>query len=461
MLFNSNLYLIFVMAVTGLYFILPFKWRRWLLLAASFIFYMKWSVSLVVLILYVVALNYGAALGMARAERKSIKKVILWISVVGSLALLFTFKYLDFFIRSASWVLSLEGSAQYNLILPIGISFYTFQAMSYTIDVYRGTIRAEHSLLDFTLYIMFFPKLPAGPIMRASALLPELRKETKPDLERFITGAMIIAGGLIKKVVIADTVARYVDQVFTSPGNFSGATLLVASYGFALQIYCDFSGYTDIAIGTGKLLGIELMENFRAPYLSQSFREFWRRWHISLSTWLRDYLYISLGGNRQGRFRTYLNIFVTMLLGGLWHGANYTFLVWGGLHGLFLAGERWLADRRGAPKSNTIFGIWMRRLIIFHLVCLLWIFFRAHNLTDAFTVIAGIFSWTPGRSLGFYPIYLLFALISFEVFNQRRNVVSLVLRHPLLARWLLYAIFIIMLVIFSGARSQEFIYFQF
>jgi len=460
-LFNSNLYLIFLAAVAGLYFILPFKWRSSLLLAASFAFYMKWSVSLVAIIIYIILLNYAAAIVISRQKRESVRKAILAGAVIGNLSPLFTFKYLDFALRSTGWILNADSWPALNLVVPIGISFYTFKALSYTIDVYRRKMEADYSLLETALYIIFFPQLLSGPIMRAPDLIAEFRKATRPDLDRFTQGALIIAGGLVKKVVIADTIARYVNEVFAAPGEFSGATLLAASYGFTLQIYLDFSGYTDIANGTCRLLGINPMENFNKPYLSRSFQEFWRRWHISLSSWLRDYLYISLGGNRKGRYRTYLNILITMLLGGLWHGANYTFVVWGGLHGLALAVERWVNDLRGRSEAHGLVGVWVRRLLVFHVVSLLWVFFRADNISDAYALISGVITWEAGKALGWWPVYLLLGYMAYEVLGQYRSLPSLLMRRPMLVRWIVYAVLAFMVVIFSEARSQEFIYFKF
>jgi D-alanyl-lipoteichoic acid acyltransferase DltB (MBOAT superfamily) len=308
---------------------------------------------------------------------------------------------------------------------------------------------------------MFFPTLLAGPIVRANETIPQFHLQTNPDLKRFTRGALTIAGGLCKKVFIADIAAQYVNQVFANPAAFSGATRLVAAYGFTLQIYCDFSGYSDVAIGTGVLFGYELMENFRYPYLAASLREFWRRWHISLSTWLRDYLYISLGGNRHGRFRGYLALFLTMLLGGLWHGANYTFLIWGGLHGLALALERWGMSRGVIREPATAFSRAVRILICFHVVALLWVFFRADTISAAFAVIAGIFSWSAGQELGVYPIYLLLAFMGYEILSRQKSIIPTLMRRPLVARWAVYVIVFLLISIFAGSRSQEFIYFKF
>ena len=382
MLFNSWVFLPFLLGVLAFYYLLRQRGQNVLLLVASYVFYGAWDWRFLSLIWLSTVVDYVVGLRLASTESPRSRKTLLLTSCVVNLTLLGFFKYFNFFVDSATSSLALFGvhapTLRLDIVLPVGISFYTFQTMSYTIDIYRGRLRPCRSFLDFALFVAFFPQLVAGPIERATHLLPQLTLPRRVRGDQLYSGAWLILWGLWKKVVVADNLAIVVDQVFNNVDEASGVACLLAVYAFAYQIYCDFSGYSDIARGIAKLMGIELMVNFAMPYLARSPAEFWHRWHISLSTWLRDYLYIPLGGSRGGAARTYRNLMLTMLLGGLWHGAAWTFVLWGGYHGALLAIHRWLRGGR-ATEPDTRGGLvsWLSCIGMFHLTCLGWLLFRA------------------------------------------------------------------------------------
>lgn len=337
MLFNSLQFLIFFPIVILLYYLLPHS-KRWIfLLLASYYFYMSWNPAYIVLILISTLVDYFAAIKMSEQDNINKRKIYLFFSLFANLGLLFIFKYFNFFndsVRLLFQSLGVNyGVPSLSLLLPVGISFYTFQTLSYTIDVYRGVTKPERHFGIFAVYVSFFPQLVAGPIERSERLLPQFRVPVIPNENNFSSGMKLMVWGFFKKVVVADNVAIIVNQVYNNVNEYQGLPLIIATFLFAIQIYCDFSGYSDIAIGSARVMGIHLMKNFNTPYFSKSITEFWKRWHISLSTWFRDYVYIPLGGNRVSKPRHYLNLFLTFLISGLWHGANWTFVIWGALHG--------------------------------------------------------------------------------------------------------------------------------
>jgi alginate O-acetyltransferase complex protein AlgI len=362
--------------------------------------------------------NTFAAQVIARSESQAARKRALVLAVTFDLALLGTFKYFGFFVDEFNSLLDGVGLGSplpiVQIVLPIGISFFTFQAISYVVDVYRGETRAA-SLMDVAILQAFFPHLVAGPIVRANELLPQLRTPRDPRAVLAGPGLFLIAGGLIKKTVIADELARrVVDPVYNDPVAHSGGEILLAFYAFAAQIYCDFSGYTDMAIGIALLLGFQLPQNFNRPYTALSLQDFWRRWHMTLSRWLRDYLYIPLGGNRKGEGKTYRNLMITMLLGGFWHGASFTFLLWGGIHGTALSVERW--SRRHLPGFRLPKPVaWF---VTFNVVCVAWVFFRAPNLSTAFDILGGIGLSGPSPLVTLPMVFLVVAAIAVQFFPQ-------------------------------------------
>ena len=490
MLFNSWQYAIFLPAVACGYFLLPHRWRWVLLLAASYYFYMSWNPELIFLILFTTLTSWLAALGVERAATQKGKKLCLYTGVGLSLCCLFFFKYFNFFSQSVTALLrrfSLPVSDfTLQVILPVGISFYTFQTLSYVIDVYRGQMKAEKHFGIYALYVSFFPQLVAGPIERAVTLLPQFHQPHRPDPAAISYGCHQIAWGLFKKVVVADTAAVYVNFVYGDLNGCGPMAYLIATLLFAFQIYCDFSGYSDIALGSARILGFSLMTNFRCPYLSTSIKEFWRRWHISLSTWFQDYVYIPLGGSRRGRWRHLRNLFLTFLVSGLWHGAEWNFVIWGGLFGLLsMADVFWLPRRKAAmerrgPTAKKIFSV-LHWAVCFALVCLCWIFFRADTLSDALLILRRL-PWAASAPLQGIQVALqtmgltggklavmagaIAALVGFDL-TQRfwGDPVALLQRQKAPVRWAVrYAVCLAVLLCaltLPEGVAVEFIYFQF
>lgn len=495
MLFNSIEFLLFLPLVVVCYFATPHRYRWLLLLAASYYFYAAWKAEYLVLIVFSTLVDYWAARQMQRRSDQSARRPFLILSLISNLGLLFFFKYANFFGSSVETALErfniFADVPAFQFLLPVGISFYTFQTLSYSIDVYRGNVEAEKHLGRFALYVSFFPQLVAGPIERSSRLLPQFFRDYTEghrfDFDRIRSGLTQILWGFFKKVVIADRLALYVNEVYNNPGAYEGATVVLATYFFAFQIYCDFSGYSDIAIGSARLMGYDLMENFRRPYFSKSIGEFWRRWHISLSTWFRDYLYIPLGGNRVLKWRLYYNLIVVFVVSGLWHGANWTFIVWGGLHGVYLiAGlassqlrERiWASASRIVPVSKRArVREALAVVATFHLVLLAWVFFRANSVGDVAlifkqvslldleflsrprTLVAGI----PGFST-FQLAIAVVAIGAMEVVHLWERRTRFHERVPALAlpaRWTIWYTLIFLTILLGEFGQQEFIYFQF
>ncbi|MCI4670290.1 MAG: MBOAT family protein [Bacteroidia bacterium] len=481
MLFNSLEFLVFFPVVLLLYYLLPHRFRWPLLLVASYYFYMSWNPPYILLIVISTLIDFVAGRQMSQLESKEQRRPWLYLSLLSNLGILITFKYFNFFSGAVTDLIQSTVNPEYTgvvhgLILPMGISFYTFQTMSYSIDIFHGRAKAEKHLGIFALFVSFFPQLVAGPIERAQNLLGQFKMKVNFSYENIVTGLRQAAWGMFKKVVIADRLAVMVDHVYNSPTEFEGISLLLATFFFAFQIFCDFSGYSDIAIGTAKMLGIDLMENFRRPYYSKSIAEFWRRWHISLSTWFRDYVYIPLGGNRVLKWRWYYNLFITFAISGLWHGANWTFLIWGALHGLYLILELVVKYPRKGPRWQDPFKV----IWVFGLVCLGWIFFRANSLADALYIcqhsITGL-----GKSISLIqqePVKHLFLgqgseslLLSFfflgamefvHLFQRKKGSSYFFGEHPLLLRWAFYTFLMVSMVLFGIYHNQsEFIYFQF
>ncbi len=406
MLFNSIPFLLFMVAVFALYWLTPFhKGRLGLLLFASWFFYAWWNPPYLILFLIVTAVNYFFGIVVGAKRDTSPKAAYRWMvfSIIFNLALLGYFKYTNFLLGTAGDIAVLingEGwtPPRMNIFLPLGISFYTFQMFAYVVDVKNKKCDAIKNPLKMSLFIAFFPQLIAGPIVRTTEFLPQLASKRRFDWKLFQHGLDLIAIGVLKKVLIADQVAPFVDQVFADPGAYSGPVTWLAVYGYAVQIYCDFSGYTDIGRGSAACLGYRLPINFARPYLAGNIVEFWRRWHITLSSWLRDYLYIPLGGSRRGKSRTYINLAITMTLGGLWHGASWPFVIWGMYHGCALAITRWIHNRMGIDPDKPLVNHWIWKplavVFTFNLVCFGWIFFRAVTFEDAFVLIGQLGDWS-------------------------------------------------------------------
>lgn len=471
MSFTTVSFLIFCPIVIIFYWILPHKYRWFLLLCASLYFYMSWSIKYIVLILFTILVSWGAGVTLEKTNNVSKRKAILGFSAVVCIGILLIYKYLGFLLDSIWGILgvfSIQLSpVTIDLILPVGISFYTFQTLSYVIDVYKGEILPEKHLGKYATFVSFFPQLVAGPIERASHLLPELNGEKSFDYNQATYGLKLMAWGFFKKFAIADVLAIYVDTVYASVENYVGIDLLLVIFFFSIQIYCDFSGYSDIAIGTAKLMGIELMVNFKSPYFSSSLKEFWSRWHISLSTWFRDYIYIPMGGNRCGEKRQRFNLFFTFLVSGLWHGANWTYVAWGGLHGFLQIIENKVRKKMNVGKIILV--------IFTFLICsLLWILFRANSFADALyvfshsldgirspkTYIKSQLGISKGEALLIGISILLLAI--YDMASLKVDVIDWISRQKVVLRWSIYFAFsVIIIILFPVVQSTSFIYFQF
>ncbi len=477
MLFNSFAYVIFLPIVFILYWLLPNRFRWAVILVSSCYFYMSWNPKYIVLIFLTTFISYLCGIGLERAQTSKRKKWILASCLIACLGTLFFFKYFNFVSESVAAVLAKFAipihPVTLSVLLPVGISFYTFQTIAYVVDVYRGDVTAEHHFGKYAAFISFFPQLVAGPIERTKNLLPQIKEQHVFSYDMASAGMKQIAWGYFKKLVIADNMAIFVDRIYNNLGDYDGATLVFATVCFAFQIYGDFSGYSDIAIGTSKLFGIDLMTNFKSPYLSASIKEFWSRWHISLSTWFRDYVYIPLGGNRVGKFRHCFNLFITFMASGLWHGANWTFVIWGALHGIFQCIQTILF-----PKKKDSKGIvWILKVCgVFTLTCFAWIFFRANNVSDAGYVIANMFNGITEPMTYLRACYdavairrnewiklaiMLFILLGYDFISLKRDVIEYSRKLPFVVRWGLYYLLLVFILWLMPMESSEFIYFEF
>ena len=475
MLFNSVPFLVFLPLFLATYFATRGTARLAVCLAGSYLFYGWWDWRFLGLIALSTGIDYAVGLKIAGAEAQRTKKAWLTLSLVSNLGLLAVFKYFNFFLDSvyrATGVFGFsESPAFLAVILPVGISFYTFQTLSYSIDLYRGSIEVERSLLRFATYVAFFPQLVAGPIVRASLLLPQLRRDHPFLWSGFLLGLGQVLLGYVKKVAVADSLAPFVDRVFDAPEAFPPLSVLIGVVFYAFQIYCDFSGYSDIAIGLARMLGYDFGVNFDTPYFSKSFSEFWTRWHISLSSWLRDYLYIPLGGNRGGTLATYRNLMITMLLGGLWHGASWNFVFWGFLHGLYLVVQRLLGPGYGRLVERLrvpgVVATGLQVAAVFALTCFAWIFFRSPTFATSWEVIAQIASIdrlsladVQLKVVVLKGVLLIGALVALELWSKTVVLPSLVLDRPV-ARTLAFATALWVIVLFGTFDGGQFIYFQF
>lgn len=487
MLFNSINFLIFLPIVFFLYWFVANKSNKAqniLLLAASYFFYACWDWRFLFLLIFSTLLDYFTGLKMSLAENQKEKKFWFWLSIIINLGFLGTFKYFNFF--AASFAAAIESVGLHinpwtiNVILPVGISFYTFHGLSYVIDIYNGKIKAEKNFIDYGVFVSFFPLLVAGPIERATHLLPQIQQKRTFDYSKAVNGLRQILWGFFKKVVIADQCATYADMIFSHPDYYSGFTLVMGALFFTFQIYCDFSGYSDIALGTAKLFGIDLLRNFAFPYFSRDIAEFWRRWHISLSSWFRDYLYIPLGGSKGGTLQKIRNTFVIFIVSGFWHGANWTFIAWGALNAIYFLPLLLTSSNRNhleiVAKGKTFPSIkeFISILTTFSLTALAWIFFRSDNFSTALLFIknlfTGLFVKTAyiqsiaffNKQIGFYIVILLLIFLFIEWMGREQQfaIEKLGLKWKRPIRLLFYYLIILTVIWFSG-KQQQFIYFQF
>jgi len=481
MLFHSFAFLVFFPCVVAGYFALPQRWRWVLLLTASYLFYGWWRIEYLGLIIASTLIDYYAGIAMgARADKGGRRKFVV-LSLLGNLGLLGAFKYFNFFNTSLGGAMSFMGFTNpipyLDVLLPVGISFYTFQSLSYTIDVYRGLREPERHLGVFALYVSFFPQLVAGPIERSTRLLPQFYEHYRPDYGRIISGLRVMLWGFFLKLAVADRLAPYVDEVYGNVDQYEGVTLIIATYFFAFQIYCDFAGYSFIAIGAAKVMGFSLMENFRRPFFAPTVSQFWREWHISLSTWFRDYLYIPLGGSRVPEPQRLLNLFIVFAVSGLWHGARWNTVVWGCLHGAYVVFETGTEDfrnrlsaRLGLDRVPRIRRT-MQTLIMFHLVWLGWVFFRGESFRDSILIfermVTGLSTddhvvvavGTPLMFLTNVALVIFLNLIQLWQGNREMSAFFDAI-HPAF-RWILCYVLLVLTLVFGAPAGAQFIYFQF
>jgi len=447
-----------------------------MLLVASYVFYGAWDWRFLSLIFISTVLDYFCGIRIHETADQKKKKLFLIFSIFGNLSILGFFKYFNFFASSLQALFANVGIGIQphflHIILPVGISFYTFQTMSYTIAIYRQEMKPTRRFLDFALFVAFFPQLVAGPIERAKRLLPQILLPRKLTLDKFYEGCYLIFWGLFQKVFIADNLAKLVDPVFSGSPPYNGAKVLIALYAFAFQIFCDFAGYSNIARGLGKCMGFDIMVNFNLPYFATNPREFWHRWHISLSSWLRDYLYIPLGGNKRGTPILYRNLAITMLLGGLWHGAAWTFVIWGAYHGALLITHRLLQPlftKMPSPRGFVMRRIWSLTKVVFffHLLCLGWLLFRAQSMTQVFNMLQSLvwnFRFASGiglEQIALKTIFFLWLLIVIQLFQYWKKDLMVMLKSHIVIRIAFCYICSLLLIIYGVSGAKQFIYFQF
>lgn len=468
MLFNSLHFLVFFPIVCIIYFLIPtLKWRNLFLLCASYYFYMNWEPIYALLLFSSTFITYLAAIGINKYSEKRKRRMFLTGSLILNLGILFLFKYYNFAAENISFLLHKLGLAiqipEFELLLPVGISFYIFQALGYSIDVYRGKTNVEKNFFTYALFVSFFPQLVAGPIERSTNLLQQFKHKLPFSYDNVMSGIRLMLWGYFLKLVLADRCALYVDAVFNNVVHHNGGSFLLASFFFPFQIYGDFAGYSLTAIGAAKIMGFKLMENFRRPYFATTVTDFWHRWHISLSTWFKDYVYIPLGGNRVSTQRCYFNIMTTFIVSGIWHGANWTYIVWGTIHGMLQCIERYLGWN--SAKFNTGKLKFIHWLFTFCIVCLAWIFFRANNISDAFTILGGIFT-NPGMPYLRLADFLAIAMALFLVFikesiDEYKLNIHISDSHLWIVRHLYIVFMIAYIILFGVLNGDQFIYFQF
>lgn len=495
MLFNSVHFMLFFPVVTLMYFLIKPKIRWVWLLISSYYFYMSWNPKYAILIGFSTIITYLSGIFISNAngiknhiKREKVKFIFVVLSLVINLGILFFFKYYDFFFYNISRVFLIANVKinypMFDIILPVGISFYTFQALSYTIDVYRGDIEAEKNLGKYALFVSFFPQLVAGPIEKSKDLLNQFNNIYHFEYNRVKNGLLLMLWGFFQKMVVADRAAIMVNTVYNSPSEYGGFQIIIATLFFSFQIYCDFASYSNIAIGAAKVMGFQLTNNFEQPYFSRSIKDFWRRWHISLSSWFRDYLYIPLGGSRRGKLRTYINIMIVFLSSGLWHGASINFVIWGGLHGIYqIIGDMLRPIKERIINlfniRNNVFSYKLMQIIInFTLVNFAWIFFRASSFSNAKIVVKNLFIFNPWVlidgsvfTLGLDRREFLVVLISIivvvivDLLQRKMNIFEVLSEQNLVFRWGIYISAIVTILIFGSYgpaySAQQFIYFQF
>jgi len=475
MLFNSLQFAVFFAIVYCLYLVLDHKWQNRLLLVASYVFYGAWDWRFLSLIFISTVLDYVCGMRIHEARSRTVKKLFLAASIAGNLSILGFFKYFNFFAGNLQALLGYFGLTVHphllHIVLPVGISFYTFQTMSYSLDIYRGEMAPTRKFPEFALFVAFFPQLVAGPIERAKHLLPQMLEPRKITLAKFYDGFYLVFWGLFMKVFAADNLARVVDPVFAAAPPYNGARVLLASYAFVLQGFCDFAGYSNMARGLGKMMGFDIVVNFNIPLLATNIRDFWRKWHISLSSWLRDYLYISLGGSRRGSLRTYRNLIVTMVAVGFWHGAAWNFIIFGLFEGMALVLYHLAAPALGkvrSPRGRTGRTAWMvmRILFMFQVTSLGFLFFRAESVAQIGQMLRGLicdlsFSVPGIKGMALRTVFFSWIVIAVQIAQYRGGDLMAVMRARVPVKALFYFVCFYLLLVFGVTGGKEFVYFQF
>ena len=475
MLFNTFEFVLFFPAVTALYFLLPHKFRAFLLLAASCFFYAFFKWEYILILVFTIIIDYYAGIWIGNSSGKK-KKWALAISLIANIGVLGLFKYYYFILENFNAVIWKVGihdhyDAYWSIVLPIGLSFHTFQAMSYTIEVYKGNQKVERNFIIYALYVMFYPQLVAGPIERPQNVLWQFHEKHYFNFQKAKSGLRLMLWGMFKKMVIADNISVIVDKIYGDVHHFQGFPLILATCLYAIQIYTDFSGYSDIALGSARVMGFDLMKNFDRPYVSRSISEFWRRWHISLSTWFRDYLYIPLGGNRAGDFRKYFNLFIVFMASGLWHGTSWNFVIWGALHGVYLIFGQITEKLQNKIFGKSFFGRFIHWFITICLVLFAWIFFRSVNFEDTKYIISHLFSNSSHsfseliKLIGVQQLWLLgVAILILELvqyIESKNNMGVWLSAKPKWLEWSAYYLILFIILIFGYYDEVQFIYFQF
>ncbi|MBF0520679.1 MAG: MBOAT family protein [Nitrospirae bacterium] len=487
MLFNSLQFLVFFPVVTLLYFALPQKYRNLMLLVASTIFYMAFVPAYIFILASLIAIDFTCGILIENSPAQK-KRRYLILSIAATSLMLFVFKYFNFFVNNVSFAAHLfhiDSSPPFlNILLPLGLSFHTFQSLSYIIEVYRGNQKAERNLLIYALYVMFYPQLVAGPIERPQNLLKQFYEKHTIDYERITNGLKLMTYGLFKKVVVADRLAAFVDKAYLSPQQYAGVPMIIATVFFGVQIYCDFSGYTDIARGSAEVMGFRLKHNFRQPYLAESISDFWKRWHISLTSWFKDYVYVPLGGSKVSDIRHYFNVFLVFLVSGLWHGANWNFVAWGALNAFYyifasltINFRKKIVNLSGIYKAEFFYRL-IRVLTTFSLITFSWIFFRAKNISEAFLIIRGLFvniqniadsSYLTSviSKIGFSVTNVVIAVLSIvfvtgvDILQKHYDIRELFSKRKLVLRWSVYYAAVVSIVFLGVFTKRHFIYFSF
>ncbi len=500
MLFNTLSFALFMTVIFLVYWILPHRFRWIVLLVANTYFYISFDVKYLVILLFTTVVSFAVGIAMENQGIHKKKKILLSAGIVSVLVFLFVFKYLNFAIGSVETILKTFAipvqETTLKLLMPAGISFYSFQMVGYLVDVYRGKIQAEHHFGKYAIFVSFFPNISSGPIERAGHFIPQIDAEKKFDYDGVVYGSRLLLWGMLKKAVFADKLAQYADIVFNNVYGFSGLSFVLATFFYTFQIYCDFSAYSDMAIGIAKMLGFELPMNFRSPYFATSITDFWSRWHISLSTWFRDYVYIPLGGNRVSKFRRNLNLLITFLVSGLWHGANWTFVLWGGIHGVCQVIEKTVKEfilahgnkneqdrvavkersKETLTNSNRVWQLVktiLSTVVTFCIVSYAWMFFRADSIADALHMTQNMFAdlslsnalmqMAMGYGTVLKILVAIVFIMVFDYFNQKGDVLKWMSKLPVIVRWGIYvgAAIVVITLNLHGGVSQQFIYFNF